>query len=164
MANFQVLLSRNKSDRRLLQHDHLEKKVWQGKLNKFCNFNYAFISLRGFFKVFGIEKMKKRPSPPRIFDKWWKWKDGISANARFSFSIGLQSSNYWKMTCCSLDSSSSKNMIHHGGCPLPWERQFLWEIWRGNEMEGSKSDKLRTPEKSAFTKLQSPDGNKSVGL
>lgn len=119
MANFQVLLSRNKSDRRLLQHDHLEKKVWQGKLNKFCNFNYAFISLRGFFKVFGIEKMKKRPSPPRIFDKWWKWKDGISANARFSFSIGLQSSNYWKMTCCSLDPSSSKNMIYHGGCPLP---------------------------------------------
>lgn len=125
MANFQVLLSRNKSDRRLLQHDHLEKKVWQGKLNKFCNFNYAFISMRGFFKVFGIEKMKKRPSPPRIFDKWWKWKDGISANARFSFSIGLQSSNHWKMTCCSLDSSSSKNMIHHGGCPLPWERQFF---------------------------------------
>lgn len=28
-------------------------------------------------------------------------------------------------------------------------------------MEGSKSDKLRTPEKSAFTKLQSPEGNKS---
>lgn len=69
MANFQILLSRNKSDRRLLQHDHHEIKVWQGKLNKFCNFNYAFISLRGFFKVFGIEKMKKRPSPPRIFDK-----------------------------------------------------------------------------------------------
>lgn len=46
---------------------HLEKKVWQGKLNKFCNFNYAFISLRGFFKVFGIEKMKKRPSPPKDF-------------------------------------------------------------------------------------------------
>ena len=31
-------------------------------------------------------------------------------------------------------------------------------------MEGSKSDKLRTPEKSAFTKLQSPEGNKLVGL
>lgn len=70
-------------------------------------------------------KWKKDHLPPRIFDKWWKWKDGISANARFSFSISLQSSNYWKMTCCSLDSSSSKNMIHHGGCPLPWERQFF---------------------------------------